>query len=243
MIRSNFERHLSIHHAQVSHTVPSITPFLWNNSPQIWLVFHSEQLSCDNFNSTQTQIKKFASHLPPPNARVSLLSANLQTNSSHSSTDSELAPVCSILSNTDAANFKSLFQPQQTDDRDPSPVTFPRSFSPQCPSFVVSVHHLLRTTSVDQLRIPYWYTICFQSNVPLVISDLNQSQLAPLGGSIRDDEPKKKRNSYADSPHKLQCPFCPRIFPWISSLKRHILTHTGWYYSLCRNVMYSDNWF
>ncbi|GAB1608537.1 ras-responsive element-binding protein 1 isoform X5 [Argonauta hians] len=38
---------------------------------------------------------------------------------------------------------------------------------------------------------------------------------------------KKKRNSYADSPHKLKCPYCPRNFPWASSLKRHILTHTG----------------
>ncbi|XP_041375775.1 zinc finger protein 775-like [Gigantopelta aegis] len=38
---------------------------------------------------------------------------------------------------------------------------------------------------------------------------------------------KKKRNSYADSPHKLSCPCCPRSFPWISSLNRHLLTHTG----------------
>lgn len=38
---------------------------------------------------------------------------------------------------------------------------------------------------------------------------------------------KKKRNSYADSPHKLSCPHCPRSFPWVSSLKRHLLTHTG----------------
>ncbi|XP_005101567.2 uncharacterized protein LOC101861292 [Aplysia californica] len=38
---------------------------------------------------------------------------------------------------------------------------------------------------------------------------------------------KKKRNSYADSPHKFTCPYCPRCFPWLSSLNRHLLTHTG----------------
>ena len=38
---------------------------------------------------------------------------------------------------------------------------------------------------------------------------------------------QKKHNSYADSPHRLVCPYCPRAFPWISSLNRHILTHTG----------------
>ncbi len=50
---------------------------------------------------------------------------------------------------------------------------------------------------------------------------------SPSKGGVTDDQPKKKRNSYADSPHKLTCPYCPRAFPWISSLNRHILTHTG----------------
>ncbi|CAD5118018.1 DgyrCDS6759 [Dimorphilus gyrociliatus] len=38
---------------------------------------------------------------------------------------------------------------------------------------------------------------------------------------------RTKKNSYSDSPHKHVCPHCFRAFPWESSLKRHVLTHTG----------------
>ncbi|ESO03665.1 hypothetical protein HELRODRAFT_112077 [Helobdella robusta] len=35
------------------------------------------------------------------------------------------------------------------------------------------------------------------------------------------------KSSYSDSPHKLMCCYCPRTFPWASSLGRHLLTHIG----------------
>ncbi|XP_076339085.1 ras-responsive element-binding protein 1-like isoform X2 [Tachypleus tridentatus] len=37
----------------------------------------------------------------------------------------------------------------------------------------------------------------------------------------------KKKSYYNDSPNSVSCPFCSRKFPWTSSLRRHILTHTG----------------
>lgn len=38
---------------------------------------------------------------------------------------------------------------------------------------------------------------------------------------------RAKRNSYANCLQKISCPHCPRVFPWASSLQRHMLTHTG----------------
>ncbi|MEQ2283089.1 hypothetical protein AMECASPLE_007663 [Ameca splendens] len=38
---------------------------------------------------------------------------------------------------------------------------------------------------------------------------------------------KGKKNAYSNSAQKMTCPFCPRVFPWMSSLQRHMLTHTG----------------
>ncbi|XP_072459850.1 ras-responsive element-binding protein 1 isoform X2 [Notamacropus eugenii] len=35
-----------------------------------------------------------------------------------------------------------------------------------------------------------------------------------------------KRNSYSTCLQKISCPYCPRVFPWASSLQRHMLTHT-----------------
>uniref|UniRef100_A0A8C6E5R5 Ras-responsive element-binding protein 1 n=1 Tax=Moschus moschiferus TaxID=68415 RepID=A0A8C6E5R5_MOSMO len=37
---------------------------------------------------------------------------------------------------------------------------------------------------------------------------------------------RAKRNSYANCLQKINCPHCSRVFPWASSLQRHMLTHT-----------------
>ena len=45
--------------------------------------------------------------------------------------------------------------------------------------------------------------------------------------SSNGDSEDKKKSAYSAAPHKMSCPYCARKFPWESSLKRHILTHTG----------------
>ncbi|XP_036359801.1 ras-responsive element-binding protein 1 isoform X4 [Octopus sinensis] len=72
-----------------------------------------------------------------------------------------------------------------------------------------------------------------EDNINLILDECNSTSLIESKETISQETDqskqkslKKKRNSYADSPHKLKCPYCPRNFPWASSLKRHILTHT-----------------
>lgn len=47
------------------------------------------------------------------------------------------------------------------------------------------------------------------------------------GSPAEDRLLRAKRNSYANCLQKINCPHCPRVFPWASSLQRHMLTHTG----------------
>lgn len=45
--------------------------------------------------------------------------------------------------------------------------------------------------------------------------------------AVMAPQSKGKKNAYSNSVQKMTCPFCPRVFPWASSLQRHMLTHTG----------------
>lgn len=49
----------------------------------------------------------------------------------------------------------------------------------------------------------------------------------PDTGSLMGCPLERKKSAYSAAPHKIPCPYCPRKFPWTSSLNRHILTHTG----------------
>jgi len=45
--------------------------------------------------------------------------------------------------------------------------------------------------------------------------------------STAPNSPGKKKSAYSTAPNRVTCPYCHRKFPWSSSLRRHILTHTG----------------
>ena len=56
------------------------------------------------------------------------------------------------------------------------------------------------------------------------------------------EEEEEKKSAYATAPNKLPCRFCNRVFPWASSLERHILTHTGEKSYRC-SVKECNTWF
>ncbi|XP_068092952.1 ras-responsive element-binding protein 1 isoform X2 [Hyperolius riggenbachi] len=81
-----------------------------------------------------------------------------------------------------------------------------------------SVEKMLATTDTNKFS-PY-----LQSTEHIKDTDKN--------GTSEDErdsgeEKRGKRNSYSNSLQKITCPYCPRVFPWASSLQRHMLTHTG----------------
>ncbi|XP_017778175.1 PREDICTED: ras-responsive element-binding protein 1-like isoform X2 [Nicrophorus vespilloides] len=53
-------------------------------------------------------------------------------------------------------------------------------------------------------------------------TDENRSE-----GESASNQPIKKKSAYSLAPNRVSCPYCSRKFPWTSSLRRHILTHTG----------------
>ncbi|XP_051971187.1 ras-responsive element-binding protein 1-like isoform X2 [Xyrauchen texanus] len=90
-----------------------------------------------------------------------------------------------------------------------------------------SVERMLSTTDANK------FSAYLQTNSIEQARKGGQQQSASDKKEMKDEkrakpqQSKGKKNAYSNSVQKMTCPFCPRVFPWASSLQRHMLTHTG----------------
>ncbi|KAM5269044.1 ras-responsive element-binding protein 1 isoform 2-T6 [Hipposideros larvatus] len=91
-----------------------------------------------------------------------------------------------------------------------------------------SIEKMLATTDTNKFS-PFLQTTedNAQDEVAGTPADHNGPSDEEQGSPPEDKLLRAKRNSYANCLQKINCPHCPRVFPWASSLQRHMLTHTG----------------
>uniref|UniRef100_A0A3Q3FEE6 Ras-responsive element-binding protein 1 n=1 Tax=Labrus bergylta TaxID=56723 RepID=A0A3Q3FEE6_9LABR len=78
-----------------------------------------------------------------------------------------------------------------------------------------SVEKMLATTDANK----------FSTYLQTGAADLGEKEEGKPVAAV-GPQSKGKKNAYSNSVQKMTCPFCPRVFPWASSLQRHMLTHT-----------------
>ncbi|XP_074254517.1 ras-responsive element-binding protein 1 isoform X2 [Saimiri boliviensis] len=91
-----------------------------------------------------------------------------------------------------------------------------------------SIEKMLATTDTNKFS-PFLQTAedDIQDEVAGAPADHHGPSDEEQGSPPEDKLLRAKRNSYANCLQKITCPHCPRVFPWASSLQRHMLTHTG----------------
>ncbi|XP_070371750.1 ras-responsive element-binding protein 1 isoform X2 [Equus asinus] len=90
-----------------------------------------------------------------------------------------------------------------------------------------SIEKMLATTDTNKFS-PFLQTAedDTQDEVAGAPAEQNGPSDEEQGSPPEDKLLRAKRNSYANCLQKINCPHCPRVFPWASSLQRHMLTHT-----------------
>ncbi|XP_066124534.1 ras-responsive element-binding protein 1 isoform X3 [Saccopteryx bilineata] len=90
-----------------------------------------------------------------------------------------------------------------------------------------SIEKMLATTDANKFS-PFLQTAedDAQDEVAGAPADHNGPSDEEQGSPPEDKLLRAKRNAYSNCLQKINCPHCPRVFPWASSLQRHMLTHT-----------------
>ncbi|XP_055451091.1 ras-responsive element-binding protein 1 isoform X2 [Psammomys obesus] len=90
-----------------------------------------------------------------------------------------------------------------------------------------SIEKMLATTDTNKFS-PFLQTAedDTQEEVAGAPADHHGPSDEEQGSPAEDRMLRAKRNSYSNCLQKINCPHCPRVFPWASSLQRHMLTHT-----------------
>uniref|UniRef100_A0A8C1V2V8 Ras-responsive element-binding protein 1 n=1 Tax=Cyprinus carpio TaxID=7962 RepID=A0A8C1V2V8_CYPCA len=126
--------------------------------------------------------------------------------------------------NSEKRGKKRRFQEEICDPRTPAGCGIDLESSGEFPS----VEKMLATTDSNKFS-PYLQP----SQMEPMKEEKEKQSLNEEAKEGREDKPKKpsqnkgKKNAYSNSVQKMTCPYCPRLFPWASSLQRHMLTHTG----------------
>ncbi|XP_076470760.1 ras-responsive element-binding protein 1-like isoform X2 [Babylonia areolata] len=193
-----------------------------------------------NTNTSSTPAKESGSSTPSTTTTT--------TASSGSESSCDLASVNKIIESTTSQNLQVFLKPQTvtsgSDDSEPQTTPWESADEDSDQSldklYKQSLNGtiLIKTEDVDDMEegreegdADSMFSFAEAQEENLSRSQSPKTKASPNTKAAKKTEPgsapvKKKRNSYADSPHKMKCPHCPRSFPWISSLNRHMLTHT-----------------